>query len=343
VIDRRLSAEEMVRRIRKIQAEIRTLVLSHIAQQDIESLATVAGETLGDTIYAIDRVSEAGLLALFEREFATDTSIILIGEGLPDHGKVIPAHVKREDAQYRIIVDPIDGTRGLMYDKRSAWILTGVAENKGEETSLSDIFVAVQTEIPTTKQFRSDTLWAIRGHGWGAEGTNVLNGESVPIVLRPSKATSIEHGFAMISRFFPGGKTILTQIEEALVERLIGPVIPGKARLFEDQYICSGGQFYELMVGHDRFNADLRPLLEDALKIEGKALGICCHPYDVCTYLIAHEMGVIVEKPNGQPLDAPLDTTSPVAWVGYGNTKLREVIGPILKDVLHEQGVWVSN
>ena len=343
MIDRRLSAEEMVRRVRKIQSEIRTLVLAHISQQDIESLATVAGETSGDTIYAIDRVSEEGLLALFEREFATDTSIILIGEGLPDNGKVIPAQVKREEAQYRIIVDPIDGTRGLMYDKRSAWILTGVAENKGEKTSLSDIFAAVQTEIPTTKQFRSDTLWAVRGQGWGAEGTNVLNGETVSIVLRPSKATSIEHGFAMISRFFPGGKTILTQIEEALVERLIGPVIPGKARLFEDQYICSGGQFYELMVGHDRFNADLRPLLEDALKIEGKALGICCHPYDVCTYLIAHEMGVIVEKPNGQPLDAPLDTTSPVAWVGYGNTKLREVIGPVLKDVLHEQGLWVSN
>lgn len=339
----RLSAEEILRRIRKIQGEIRTLVLDHISKQDLESLSTVAGETSGDTIYAIDRVSEDGLLALFEREFSTDTSIILIGEGLPDEGKVIPAHVKREDAQYRIIVDPIDGTRGLMYDKRSAWILTGVAENKGEKTSLLDIFVAVQTEIPTTKQFRSDTLWAVRGQGWGAEGTNVLNGEPVPIFLRPSNATSIEHGFAMISRFFPGGKTILTQIEEALVERLIGPVIPGKARLFEDQYICSGGQFYELMVGHDRFNADLRPLLEETLLLKGKSLGICCHPYDVCTHLIAHEMGVVVEKPNGQPLDALLDTTSPVAWVGYGNQKLRADIAPILKEVLNEQGVLGSN
>jgi len=338
-----LPAEEMVRRIRKVHHEIRALVLAHIGKQDLETLSVVAGETSGDTIYAIDRVSEDGLLDLFEREFANDTAIILIGEGLPENGKVIPAHVKREDAPYRVIVDPIDGTRGLMYDKRSAWVLTGVAENKGEKTSLADIFVAVQTEIPTTKQFRSDTLWAIRGQGWGAEGTNVLNGETVPIVLRPSNAISIEHGFAMIARFFPGGKTLLAQIEETLVERLIGPVIPGKARLFEDQYICSGGQFYELMVGHDRFNADIRPLLEDVLRLERKALGICCHPYDVCTYIIALEMGVVIEKPNGQSLDAPLDTTSPVAWVGYGNQKLREVIAPVLKDVLNEQGLLVSN
>ncbi|MFT5369953.1 MAG: hypothetical protein ACI8V2_004932 [Candidatus Latescibacterota bacterium] len=339
----KLPAKEIVRRVRKIHSEIRAMVLAHISEQDTESLSAIAAETAGDTIYAVDRVSEEGLLKLFEREFAHDTAIILIGEGLPEEGEVIPENIKREDALYRVIVDPIDGTRGLMYDKRSAWILTGVAENKGEVTSLRDIFVAVQTEIPTTKQFRSDVLWGIEGHGWGAEGVNVLSGELIPITLQPTKATSIEHGFAMISRFFPGGKVILAEIEEALVEKLIGPVVPGKARLFEDQYICSGGQFYELMAGHDRFNADLRPLLDGRLAMEGKQLGICCHPYDVCTVLIANEMGVVVEKPNGDSLDALLDTTSPVAWVGYGNQQLKEAIAPVLKDVLDAQGLFVEN
>lgn len=339
----KLSADEIVTRVKRIQSEIREMVLSHISKQDTESLSAIAAETAGDTIYAVDRVSEEGLLALFEREFALDTSIILIGEGLSDEGEVIPANIKREDAVYRVIVDPIDGTRGLMYDKRSAWILTGVAPNKGEGTSVADIFVAVQTEIPTTKQYRSDVLWAIEGKGWGAEGVNVLNGDVIPITLKPTTAKSIEHGFAMISRFFPGGKALLAEIEEALVERLIGPVVPGKARLFEDQYICSGGQFYELMVGHDRFNADLRPLLDKHLEKEGKVLGICCHPYDVCTVLIASEMGIVVEKPNGEPIDAPLDTTSPVAWVGYGNPQLKEAIAPVLKEILDEQGLSVAD
>jgi hypothetical protein len=42
-------------------------------------------------------------------------------------------------------------------------------------------------------------------------------------------------------------------------------------------------------------------------------MGICCDPYDVCTKLIAREMGVYVVKPNGSPLDSRLDTTLPVA------------------------------
>jgi hypothetical protein len=30
-----------------------------------------------------------------------------------------------------MIVDPIDGTRNIMYNKRSAWILSGIAPNTG--------------------------------------------------------------------------------------------------------------------------------------------------------------------------------------------------------------------
>jgi len=330
-----MDPQDLVMRIRKIHAEIRQQVMVHMGSQSVEDLSRVAAETEGDTIYAVDRVSEEGLIALFE-ELACDTSFVLIAEGLEDEGRVFPENIDPVDAAYRIIVDPIDGTRGLMYDKRSAWILTGVAKNRGPETCLTDIFAAVQTEIPTSKQFRSDILWAVRDQGWGVEGFNRLTGETVPVELRPSTATTIEHGFAMISRFFPGGKDVLARVEDDLVERLIGPVIPGKARLFEDQYICSGGQFYELMVGHDRFNADLRPLLDRVLKSRGKELGICCHPYDVCTALIAREMGVIISEPNGAELNAPLDTISPVAWVGYANADLQAAIEPVFQEVLKE-------
>ena len=31
----------------------------------------------------------------------------------------------------KLIVDPIDGTRSLMYDKRSAWVLAAVAPQRG--------------------------------------------------------------------------------------------------------------------------------------------------------------------------------------------------------------------
>jgi fructose-1,6-bisphosphatase/inositol monophosphatase family enzyme len=338
MVGQEVAAEEIVERIVRIQGRIRDEVRKTMAAQSTEALSAVAAETSGDTIYAIDRVSEELIRELFEQAFA-DTSIVVVGEGLEDGGEVFPVGTSADEARYRAIVDPIDGTRGLMYDKRSAWVLTGVAENHGESTDLTDIYAAVQTEIPTTKQYRADVLSAVRGQGASCFGYDVIREEEVQIRLRPSQSQTIEHGFAMLSRFFQGGKDILAKIEEELVEQLIGPIVPGKARLFEDQYICSGGQFYELMVGHDRFNADLRPNLENALKERGQRLGICCHPYDVCTELIAREMGVHIVKPNGESLDSPLDTTSPVAWVGYANDGLRASIEPILSAILSRMGL----
>jgi hypothetical protein len=116
-------------------------------------------------------------------------------------------------------------------------------------------------------------------------------------------------------------------------------VRPGKAHCFEDQYICSAGQLYELMAGHDRFVADLRPLLEGVLARRGLALGICCHPYDLCTALIARELGVIVTDAAGRPLDAPLALEPDVAWVGYANAAIRAQIEPPLRAALERRGL----
>jgi hypothetical protein len=334
-----LSSERLLDRLRLIQARIRDRVIAHTEAQDPEEFSRVAEETPGDTIYQIDRVTEEALLALFDEHLASETSFVLIGEGLPQGGIALPDGTAVEDAAYRIIVDPIDGTRGLMYDKRSAWVLSAAAPNRGPETSLQDIVAAVQTEIPTSKTYRCDAVWAAADGTCGAESWNRFDGTRRPLRLRPSRARTVEHGFAMISRFFPGTKEVLARAEEALVEALIGPVEEGRARLFEDQYISSGGQFYELMAGHDRFNADLRPNAEGILRREGRALGICCHPYDVCVELVARSHGVAVTDPNGAPLNAPLDTTSPVAWVGYANTFLRAKIEPVLQRVLREHGL----
>ena len=170
--------------------------------------------------------------------------------------------------------------------KRSAWILTGVAPNRGPETNLQDIVLAVQTEIRSSNNI-SDTLWAVRGEGAHAERLNRLSGERTPLPLRPSRSTSIRHEAAGLARFFPGAREVLAAIDEEIVRGALGDVERGKAHCFEDQYLSSGGQLYELIAGHDRFIADLRPLMEPLLRARGLSLGICCHPYDLCTELIA--------------------------------------------------------
>ena len=95
------------------------------------------------------------------------------------------------------------------------------------------------------------------------------------------------------------------------------------------------------MVGQDRFVADLRPLTRQTLEARGEALGHCCHPYDICTALIAEEAGIVVRGAEGQSLACPLDTTTNVTWIGYANQALAKEIEPVLGDILRERG-WLT-
>jgi fructose-1,6-bisphosphatase/inositol monophosphatase family enzyme len=324
--------------ILKVQAEIRDAVVA-ACEATGEALARVEREAAGDTIYAVDRVSEERLVDLFERHVATVAPLVLVAEGLDPAGVVLPRGTPASAARWRVIVDPIDGTRGLMYQKRSAWILTGVAPNLAAGATLQDVVLAAQTEVPLVKQHLSDRLWAIRGQGACAERHNRLTGATHPLRLGPSSASSIAHGFAMVARFFPGAREELAAIDEEIVRGALGPVQPGKAHCFEDQYICTAGQLYELIAGHDRFVADLRPLLEPLLASRGLRLGICCHPYDLATELIAREAGVLVTDPAGAPLEAPLSIEADVAWVGYANAAIRAQVEPLLQSALRRRGL----
>ncbi len=326
--------------LRLLHERVRETVIAACEQASLEDLSRVDDDaSQGDTIYAVDRVSENVLIELFESEIASIAPLILIGEGLPDGQVVLPRGTAEADAVWRVIVDPIDGTRELMYQKRSAWILTGVAPDRGDETNLQDIALAVQTEIPIAKQHLCDSLWAFRSAGAQAERYDRLSGDRQPLRLQPSTARSIRHGFAAVSRFFPGVREELAAIDEEIVRDALGDVQPGKAHCFEDQYLSSGGQLYELMSGHDRFIADLRPLMEPLLNRRGLTLGICCHPYDLCTELIAREMGVIVTDGRGETLRAALDVETNIAWAGYANSYIRQEIEPLLQRALASRGL----
>jgi fructose-1,6-bisphosphatase/inositol monophosphatase family enzyme len=332
-------AREFLEPIRRLHGRVRAAVVEACERDAAGEMAAVDRDVEGDTIYAVDRVSEELLVEFFEREVAPLAPLVLVAEGLEGGQVVLPRGALEVDAVWRVVVDPIDGTRGLMYQKRSAWVLTGVAPNRGAETGLQDIELAVQTEIPLVKQHLSDSLWAVRGEGAHAERLNRLTGERAALNLRPSGARSIEHGFAQIARFFPGARDELAAIDEEVVMGALGPVRPGKAHCFEDQYLSSGGQLYELMAGHDRFTADLRPLMGRGLAGRGLALGICCHPYDLCTELIARELGVIVTDVKGEPLRAPLNVEADVAWAGYANEHVRRQIEPLLLAALTRRGL----
>ena len=339
--------DQLLSQLRALHAAIRDAVIAQAERASIEALSAVASDDAqGDTSFAIDRIGEHTLIAFFEREVAPHRTLVLVAEGLPDAGHgdgvlVLPRDRAPADADVRIIMDPIDGTRGYMYQKRSAWILTGVAPNDGPDASLRDVELALQTEIPLVKQHLADQLWAARGEGVHAERYNRVTRQSTPIQLRPSAATTVEHGFATISRFFPGPRAELALLDDEIMRAVLGDARPGKAQAFEDQYISTGGQLYELIAGHDRFVADLRPTIEPLLARRGRSSGIACHPYDLAAVLIAEEAGVIVTDGGGRPLDAPLDIHADVAWAGYANAAIRAQIEPALLAALRQRGLLV--
>ncbi len=325
--------------IKRLHRRLRADVLAACRTLGEEELRQVSGDAGGDTLYALDRVSESLLFEELGRDAEALGGIVLVAEGLAEGFAVLPAGTSRAAARLVVIVDPIDGTRGLMYQKRSAWALTGVAPNRGEATRLSDIRLAVQTEIPLVKQYLADELFALRGGGARAERVNVLDGERSPLTLRPSRAPTPEHGFAMLSRFFPGARDTLAAIDEEVIRAVLGVPPPGRALCFEEQYASTAGQLYELAIGHDRFIADLRPLMTGVLASRGEAPGLACHPYDLAASLVASEAGVILTAPGGGPLDVPLDLETPVAWVGYANAALRSLIEPALRTALERRGL----
>jgi len=323
--------DHFIERLRALHIAMRDHLHAHLKATAHEERAAVAAMQGGDTIYALDTKGDEILLPFCE-EWGRESPFLLVCEGLLD-GRELFGCKDAGDARFILICDPIDGTRPLMYDKRSAWLLTGIAPNLGDSTNLSHIEIAMQTELPTTKALLAETLWAVRGQGARGVAQNLLTGQTEEFALRPSRASTVEGGFAMLSKFFVGSKGWLAALEEQLMLEVLGPPLDGQPQTFDDQYISSGGQLYELMTGRDRFNADLRPLAHVRLHGAG-APRLCVHPYDVCTELIAREAGVVVTDETGNPLRAPLDVESPVCWIAYANREIQRQIEPVLLRLL---------
>jgi fructose-1,6-bisphosphatase/inositol monophosphatase family enzyme len=329
--------DEARRLLGRLQDTIRDTLRAACDAQPADDLAGIVAVTAADTIYRVDRVGEDAILAWFDEHWPAAWPVELVMEGIEDDRPVtFPRDTPVAKTVFKCILDPIDGTRNLMYDKRSAWTLAALAPQRGEQTHLGDVVVAAMTELPTSKQWAADQVSSVRGcgpRGLVAERVNVLDGRRVPLPVRPSQAADFKHGFASLARFFPEGKSLLARVEEDLWDALYGLGSTPSPLVFDDQYISTGGQIYELLVGHDRMLGDLRPL---ALRKLGYPSALVCHPYDICTSLLLQEAGGVVETPEGEPLRAPLDTTSAVAWMGYANAALAEQVRPVLSRLLKE-------
>ncbi len=332
-----LDPEEVRSLLVRLGDRIRDIVLRDREGKSAGDLSAVVDQTAADTIYGIDRFGETAVLEWLDAEWPRSSPVELVMEGAEERAPLtFPQGTPVEATRFKCIVDPIDGTRNLMYDKRSAWALVGAAPQKGPETRLSDIVAAAMTEIPVRKQTRCDRISAVRGAGRSgirSERIDLSTGTHEPFAVQPSRADHFRHGFSSLVRFFPEGKALLAELEEKLWDEICGLGSASSPVIFDDQYISTGGQFYEILAGHDRMLGDLRPLAYRKLGYESL---LVCHPYDVAASLILEEAGVLFEAPLGGQVDAPLDTVSAVAWIAFANEKLADLARPVIHRLVRE-------
>ena len=108
----------------RLQDSVRDALIAVRDEQTVGELSEIAEVTAADTIYRIDKVSEAAIVAWFAAYWPAEWPVELVMEGAEGgDAHTFPHGTPVSQTKLKCILDPIDGTRGLMYDKRSAWVL----------------------------------------------------------------------------------------------------------------------------------------------------------------------------------------------------------------------------
>jgi hypothetical protein len=316
--------------LRRMHERIREAVREDLDSKEESFLSGEARHGTGDVSFQIDVRPEE----IVEETFGeTPEAVVVICEGL---GRIVfPAQAEESEAAWCVIVDPLDGSREISYQKRSAWVLSGIAPTRPLPT-LADIVWAIQTEVPVTSQTTGVVLTASKGQAAVLESCDLTTGSVAEVKrgLHPSAAASVRGGYAVFADYFAGSHAVTAQLADFVLDRALGPVGPGEALAFNDQYLSTAGCMYLIASGTYRFYADLRPVASRAMARSDRNVGLCAHPYDLCTYLIAQQAGVLITDPAGAPLSYPLVTDADCGWVGYANQSIRHEMETPLRSAI---------
>ncbi|TVZ05041.1 hypothetical protein EAS64_10495 [Trebonia kvetii] len=320
--------------LRTMHENIRSAVREDLGAKEKSFLAGEARSGAGDVSFQIDVRPEE----IVEQAFDTvPEAVMVVCEGLGQ--RVFPARAAKSEAAWWVIIDPLDGSREIAYGKRSAWVLSGIAP-AGPAPTLADIVWAIQTEVPVLSQQNGVVITAGRERAAVLESCDLTTGVTARTAqgLHPSAATTVRGGYAVFTDYFAGSHALTARVADLVFDYALGPVKPGEALAFNDQYLSTAGCLYLIASGTYRFCADLRPVIGQLAARSGRNVGLCAHPYDLCTYLIAQQAGALITDPAGAPLSYPLATDVDCGWVGYANQDIKNEMETPLHAVLAAGG-----
>lgn len=249
----------------------------------------------GDDVFGVDDRADRALIHALDERCGRRWPGTLVCEGYD-----LPVPVGGGDGPWRYLADPVDGSRPWVWGKRSAWCLLGAGR---EATSIADFEVGACVELPTPRAAVATTAWAVRGGGVRAVDDALgPGGGAVEVELRPLLGAALDHRFVTVLRYAVGTKAVLGEWEDRVLAGL---------HTYEDPYLSTGGLLLEVAAGRQAAALDPRPLV-----VPGS---MASHPYDLAGWVVAAEAGAVVESLPPGPLDAPVDTSTPVAWAAYAN------------------------
>jgi len=317
--------EELIEAIRLAAANA---LESALAAGDLERVAGAVGRGAGDTTFGLDRQTERAVDAWFEGAAAQAPLSLFSEESGWRHRGPAGELAGFDHGGPRIVVDPVDGTRNLMFDLRPAWSVVALAGPGAEIPRQGEVLHGILAELPDSRGGRRRILCASRGLGCRL-AVHAL-AEPEPPRARPlicDDSDRADQGYFPFFALHPGARAPIAELAADFFARLEQSEGAAIEHCFDDQYISSGGQLALVALGTYRMVVEARGELA---RQRGAPLQVC-KPYDVAgAVLCAEEAGAVVTDLEGAPLDHALDADTPVSFCAFHNAATRARLWPHL-------------
>lgn len=288
----------------EVLAEVGRAVRTAVATGRRADDARVVRTEGGDDVFGVDARADAVLLAELAARCGQRWPGQVVVEGFDE-----PQPVGDPAGPWTYLVDPVDGSRGLLAGLRSAWVLLGAGR---DAVTLEDLEVGVAVELPTDRAALGRVARADQsGHLVVEDDDLVGEAAPAPVELAPRQGSDLSRAFVTVVRLVPGGHGPIG----AWADRHLAGL-----EVYDDLYPCTGGQMMAVASGAAAAALDPRPLLHRG--------SLASHPYDLAALVLARAAGVVVEALPPGPLAVPLDTDTPVAWAAYANPAVAERLRP---------------
>jgi fructose-1,6-bisphosphatase/inositol monophosphatase family enzyme len=328
--------EDLAERLRHCA---RRTMAEAIENSDLGSVSRPVSMGAGDTTFGIDAAAEAELSDWFEEHARHAPLSVLTEDAGWRHQGPDGAQGSRELPGFdhggpRICVDPVDGTRHLMLDHRSAWAVIALAGPGEGMPHQRDALAACIQELPDSRSRIARRLSARRGAGVELAERDVLSGEilsSQP--LRADDDDRLDHGYLPFFAFHPELREDVARLAFDFFARIEKGEGAELSHCYDDQYICNAGQIALTILGTYRLIVDPREFIAK----RGGLSAQTTKPYDVAGALLcAQEAGSPITNLAGTELDFPWDVETPLSFVAFANKATRDRALPHLLAALDQ-------